>query len=185
MVHLITQRRVDIRTVNGGMTTGTPARAAAQERGMRNVANENIATSGMDLRVAFETKIVVPLHEHLVIDRTVRAVTNRASLPQRFVLVNHHFRLLAMALRAAFILPGKRQAACRFENVRAMRVMALDTIHLPFENRMMLRQFKFGVGIDMALETSVRILAWVHNENTSATSCLDVFAARTVTGLAS
>ena len=67
--------------------------------------------------------------------------------------------LVAMALRATFVLPRHGQPARRFHDVAAVRIMALHAVHVPFDNRMMLRQIKFGVDVEMTLKTGRRILA--------------------------
>ena len=46
--------------------------------------------------------------------------------------------LVAMTLGATFIRAGHGQATGRFEGVSAVRVMALDAIHVAFHDRVML-----------------------------------------------
>lgn len=62
------QPPVDVRAVNGSMAPRAPTRASAHERGVRNIADVNVATRRVHLGVAFETKIVVALDEHLIGD---------------------------------------------------------------------------------------------------------------------
>lgn len=50
------------------MAAGTPARAAAQQRRVRRFTNENFTADRVDLGMALEAKIVVPLHQHFVGD---------------------------------------------------------------------------------------------------------------------
>ena len=65
------------------------------------------------------------------------------------MLENKGTRLLAMALRTGLILPRHRQATGRFENIFAMRIVALNTIHPAFDHRMMLRQVELGVNLQV------------------------------------
>jgi hypothetical protein len=88
-----------------------------------------------------------------------------------------------MALRATFILSRHRQPARRFENVAAVRVMAIHATHVAFDDRMMLWQTEFGVDIEMALETGCRIAAGINDELRAAAG-FNVFAAWTVAGFA-
>lgn len=114
---------------------------------VRDVADENFSRSqrARRLGVTFQTKIIVPLDKHLRIDRAVRLVASGAALAQRFVFERVRFGLLAVTLRAAFIEARHGQPAFRFHDVHSVRIVALDTIHLRFEDGMMLRQVKLGV----------------------------------------
>ena len=70
----------------------------------------------------------------------VRTVAGDAAFAQRRMFKNKRPRLVAMTLRAAFILPRHRQPARRFENVPAMRIVTLHAAHVAFDDWMMLRQ---------------------------------------------
>jgi hypothetical protein len=125
-----------------------------------------------------QTKIGIRLDQQLAIDRAVRIVTGHAAFAHRFVLENKRARLLAMTLRAAFVLSRHRQTTSGFENVRAVRVMALHAIHFVFENGMMMRQLKFRVRFEMAFETRAGIFMRIDDELSSGRS--DMFAAGAV-----
>jgi hypothetical protein len=111
----------------------------------------------------------------------VRRVTYSASFSQGLVLENKGPCLLAVALAAIFILPGHGQAAFRLKNILPMRIMALDAIHMALIDRMMLRQPKLSLDLEMAIVTSRRIFAGVDDELSTTPTCLDVLAARAVT----
>ena len=83
-----------------------------------------------------------------------------------------------MTLRAVLVQPRHGKAARRLENVAAVRVVALNAIHLTFHDRVMLRQTKFGLSLQMALETGARILAGIHNEFATAAPGFDMLASR-------
>jgi hypothetical protein len=156
------------------------------------MSDENLARQGMHLGVAFEAKIVVALDEHFVGNRSMRLMTNRAAFPQRFMLVNHRPRLFAVAFGAALVQPreadrrphGEGGAVRRFEDVRAVRIMALHAIHPAFEDRVMLRQSKLRVNVEMTRKTCLRVTAGINNELASAAR-FHVQAAGSVTGFAS
>lgn len=155
---------------------------------MRNIADKNISAHRVHLRVAFETKIVVPLDEHLVRDGAVRLMTNGAAFTQSFVFVDDQARLLAMALRAGLIQaretsrsPSLKSGAMRrLENVGSVRIVALNAIHPLFQHRMVVRQSELGVHMDMTSETGLWFPARVDNKFAASAPGLHVQAAWSV-----
>jgi hypothetical protein len=97
-------------------------------------------------------------------------------------------RLFAVTLRAILVQPRHRETSGGLENIAAVRVVALDTIHPAFDDGVMLRQVEFGVGRHMALKTSGWFFAWIDDELATSAPRRDVFAAGTMarfaTGLA-
>jgi hypothetical protein len=148
-----------------------------------HVADVNLAAHRLDLCVAAHAKIGIALDEHFLVDRTVRSMANDAAFAHRRMFKNKRTRLVTMTLCATFILSRHGQSARRLENIAAMRVMALNAIHVPFDDRMMLGQIKFRVDIEMTLETGRRILARI-DDKISTTTGPDVFTARSVAGFA-
>jgi len=176
---------MDIRAVHRCVAARAPASALLQQHRVRNVADKNLAARlVLNLRVAFKAKIRVALQEQLAVNRTMRIMADGATLPQRFVFEYKRPRLLAMALGTRFIEPRHGEAARRLENVPSVRVVALNAIHPAFDDRMMLRQIELGLSFQMALETDVRGFARIDDEFPASAARLDVFAARTVAGLA-
>ena len=172
--------------MNGCMAAGRPASAHFEEGSMQHVADVDLSRGRcgtLDLGVATQTEIRIALCKQLSIQRSVRAVANSATFAQRLVLENHGPRLFAMTLRAAFVPAGHGQAGLGFEDVSAVRIMALHTIHPPFNDRMMLRQVKLALNVDVALETSGRVLARIDDEF-GPPARLDMFAAGAVAGFA-
>jgi hypothetical protein len=110
----------------------------------------------------------------------MRLVARRAAFAQSFVLKDETAGLLAMATRALFVQSRHGQAARRFHDIAAMRIVALHAVHLPFANGMMLGQVEVSVNFEMTCEARLRIPARVDDEFASATRG-DVFAAGTVT----
>ena len=128
-----------------------------------------------------QAKVWIAHGEHLAVDRTVRVVTDRASIVQGLVLEHERPRLFAVALSTAFVEPRHRESAGGFENIAAVRVVALHAAHVAFDDRMMLRQMEFGLGFEMALEAGRRVFAGIDDELAAAAG-FDVLAARPVTG---
>lgn len=137
---------------------------------------------GLTLGMTSQTKIGISIHEHFPVYGTVGVVAADAALTQCVMLEHNRPRLFAVTLRAAFIEPGHRESAGGFENVASVRIVALDAIHVAFDHRMMLRQVKFRLGIEMTLETCRRILAGIDDEFAATATRLNVQAARSVTG---
>jgi len=151
---------------------------------VQHVADVDLAGSRawtLNLGMTAQAEIRIALREQFSIQRSVRAVTDSATFAQRFVLENHGPRLLPMTLRAALVPAGHGQSAAGFKNVAAMRVVALHTIHPPFEDRVMLGQMKLAFAVSVALETSSGVLVWIDDEFGPAAS-FDMFAAGAVAG---
>lgn len=142
--------------------------------------------------MTFQAKIRIAFDQQLSIDGPMRVVTNRAPFAQRLVFEHKGAGLLAMTLSAVLIQTRHGQAADRsatgatwwLKDIATVGIVALNAIHLPLNDRMMLRQSKFGLRLQMALKTSARIFAGVDNEFTAAASRFDMLAARAVTRFA-
>jgi len=111
-------------------------------------------------------------------------VTHGAPFSEGFVFENKWPRLLPMALRAVLIQPRHRQPARWFENVAAVRVVALDAVHVTFNHWMMLRHAEFRFRLQMALKTRSWVFSRVHDELTPSATRLDVLASGAVAGFA-
>ena len=159
------------------MAAGAPTGALAQKLGVRLEANINLALGALDLGVAFETKVRVTLYQQLPIHRTMWVVTDRAAFPQCLMFKNEWACLFTMTLSATLVEPCHRQTTARFENVNPVRIMTLDAIHPPLNDRVMLRQIEFSMRLEMALETGSRILSGIDNEPGAPAPGLNVFAA--------
>lgn len=134
------------------------------------------------MRVAAQAKIRIILNKHFAIDRAVRIVANGAAFAHRFVLEHKRPRLVLMTLRAIFVQPRHRESARVFENIAAVRVVALNAIHRAFDHGMMLRQGEIGVNLDVALKTGRGIFSGIDDE--FCVAGFGVPAAGTVTGFA-
>ncbi len=89
-----------------------------------------------------------------------------------------------MTRRAGIIASRHAERAARLVNVHAVGIVALDAVQFPFDHRMMIRQLKSRVGLEMAIETSLGVLAWIYNESPPPSPRRDMAAPGAVTGLA-
>ena len=135
------------------------------------------------LRVAAHAKIGVVINEHFLVDGAVRVVADGATFVHRFVFEDEGPRLVLMALRAALVLPGHRQTPHEFEDITAMRIVAVHAIHVTFNDRMVLGQVEFTLHIEMALKTGVGFFAGIDDELGFAAGA-DMFAAGAMAGFA-
>lgn len=147
-----------------------------------NRARRDSAADG--LRVALEAEIRVGLDEQLAIDGAVRIVANDATFTHRLVLEDDRLGLLAMTFGATFVEPRHREAAGGFQDIRTVRVVALDAVHFVFYDGMMVRQLKLGVSLQMTLKTSRRILDGIENKFPATAASLNVQAAGAMTRFA-
>lgn len=167
------------------VTAGAKAGADLQVSRVIFLSDHDQSARRLCLGVAFQAQIHIPLDQQFRIDRSVRRVTGRASLPQRLVFEDKRARLLAMALGACFIQTRHRQAACRLQDFFAVRIVALHTIHSVLRHRMMVRQVELRVRFEMTLKARLRILARIDDESASPASDTHMLAARPVTGFTS
>ena len=132
--------------------------------------------------MALEAQIVVALDEQLRVDRAVRMVANRAAFAQCLVLEHERTGLIAMALGARLVEPRHGQAGGGFENIGAVRVVALHAIHLAFDDGMMLWETEFRVRFQVAVETRGGVCAGIDDEPAAPAARGDVLAAGPMTG---
>ena len=150
------------------MTTRRPAGAKFHVTGVIDVPNINVAWPARArprcLRMAAKAEIRITNGQQLRIDGAVRIMAGRATFPQRRVLKREWPRLFAVALRAIFIQPRHRQSMCRLPDIHAVRIVALNAIHFPFEHRVMLWKMKFRLCLQVTCKTSLRVLPRINNE---------------------
>lgn len=175
---------MQVAAVDGGMASRTPAGALAQEQGVGNLSDKYFSCGTGRLSVAFQAQIGIALHQQLAIGRAVGVMTRGAAFAHRFMLKNKRTCLLAMTTGASLILPRHRETRAGFENVRTMRIVALDAIHFVLRHGMMLRQAEGRLDIQVTIETGGGILSGIGNKFSAATARLDVQAAWTVTRFA-
>lgn len=163
---------------------GGPARAAFDKVPVRHFADHEIIRRHiwpLHLQMTFQAQVIIALDQKLPIYRPMRPMTRGAPFPHRFVLENKWTALLSMTLRASFIQAGHRKPSSRFHDVVPMGVMAAHAVHVPFDDRMMLRQVEFRMHIEMALKTRRRVLARVYDKTSPSAANAHMFARRSVT----
>ena len=130
---------------------------------MIHLTDEHPIGTGLHLRMATQTEVGITLHQHAAVYRAVWVVTGHAPLAQCLVLEDVRPGLLLVATDANGISLLRAQSAGDLVNVSTVRLVAVDTGHLPLEDAMMVRQGEFAVGRHVALETSLRIGAGIHD----------------------
>src|SRR5213075_2309991 len=103
--------RVCLRTVNGFVATGRPARPLLQSTGVIAVPDENLAVAGLLLEMAFQTQVRAALREHFLIHRAVRRMAGDATFAHRFMLKNKRPALRGVTLQTGSVRAQHRDAA--------------------------------------------------------------------------
>jgi len=172
----------DIGSVDGGVTTGGPAGSLIDEAVVGGGANEELAgrnAGALDLSVATEAEVIIALDEQFGADGAVRLVASDAAFPHGFVFEHFEGALFAVALDTGFILSGHGEAAGRFHDIAAVRIVTLNAVHLAFHDGVPVGEVKLAVHFEVALEAALRVPAGVENELTFGGG-LGMFAAGAV-----
>ena len=116
---------------------------------MVDISNENRPGAGLLLEMALQTKRLVSLVQHPLIDRAVGRVATHATVAHRFVFVNERASLRGMALEAGLVFAKECHAtadqlllpagAASFDGSAHVRVVTIDAAHLAFQHRVMMR----------------------------------------------
>src|SRR5437899_7160018 len=91
-------------------------------------------------------------------------VTDRAALAERGVLEDEGPGLFAMAFGAGLVQPPHGKSTLRLHDVLAVRIMALDAVHLAFGDGMMLGEMKLRLNFLVTLEARLGFLAGIDDE---------------------
>ena len=149
-----------MRTVDGFMTTGAPAGPLAQKvaggRDVSEIADENVAIGCLLLVMAAQAKRLVARNQQPRVHATVRVVAGGAAFAQRLMLEHERSRLCDVALGTDLIgrLEVRPAALSAGGNDGSfMRIVAIRTADLAFEDRMVRRQIELRPFVQMALET--------------------------------
>ena len=167
------------------MATGRPASALLQQRRVILAADEDgtARATRLYLRMALEAEILITLHEQFAVHRTVRLMTNHATLAHRLVFERNWARLLAMTGGASLVHTSYGRSTFRLEDVATMRVVALHTVHPVLEDGMVLGQFELGVRGQVTFQTGGGVFAGIDDE-LPRPAAGNVQAAGAVTGFA-
>jgi hypothetical protein len=139
----------------------------------------------LSLRMAPKAKIGITHGQQLGIDGAVRTVAYSATFAQGSMLEDERSGLLTMTPGAGFVQAGHGQPSSRLHNVQAMRIVALNTIHLPFSDGMVFGKVERGVNVQMTLVAGLWIFPWINNELFPAcTANGNVFTGGAMTGFA-
>jgi hypothetical protein len=135
------------------------------------------------LGVTFQAQIVVPLNEHLLVDRAMGVMAGCAPFPQRLVLKHMRASLLTVTLQTGLILPRDKHAF-RLVYILAMWIVAISATHPSFFDRVAVLEAKQCPSFEMALETCFRVFAGIDDELAAASTYFQVQAAGAVTRFA-
>ena len=138
----------------------------------------------LHLRVASQAEVRVTLGEEFFVDRAVWLMAGGAAVLHRFVGEDEMTRLVAMTGDALLILAGQGNSVGLLENLAAVRIVAIDAVHLPLQHGVMLRQPEIAVLARMAIQAGLRVFAGIENQGRSGFRCLNVEASGAVTGFA-
>ncbi len=184
---LIQQVGVDVGTVDGGVATGGPATATGEEGRVIDGPDDELAggnTGTLNLGMTAKAEIQVRLDQQLRIDGTVGRMTQGAAFAQGLMGKGGGSCLGPMAGGAGLVRARFENGCGRFENIDAVGVMALHTIHPTFDHRMMLWQVELSPGFEMTPEAGIRFPSWIHDEASASPAGFDVLASRSVTAFA-
>jgi len=150
---------------------------------MVDVPDVNPLVDGLGLRVAAQAEVGITGHEQFLIDRPMRIVAGHAAFPHGIVFKHEGPGLILVALGAIFVRLRHGQSPGWFEEVSPMGIVALHTIHVSFDHRMMLGQHKFALHFQMAFKAGGRILPGI-NDELGAAAGFNMPAAGPMTGFA-
>ena len=130
---------------------------------MVHLANKHPVCTGLHLSMTPQTQVGIALHQHAAVYRAVRVVAGDAALAQCLVLEDVRPGLLLVAANAHGVSLLRAQPTGDLMDVLAVWFMTINTGHPPLEDAMMVRQGEFAVGRHVALETSLRFGAGIHD----------------------
>ena len=139
------------------MTSGAKARALWQTSRMPALPSDR---REIDLGMAPQTKIIVPRHEHFLINRAMHLMAGGATLAHRFMIPRKRPALIFVALEAGFVDVFERGGTPGLY-LFAVWAVTVRTAHFPFENRMMIRHAELDFFIGVAGKTGRRIFSGI------------------------
>ncbi len=173
--------------MDGGVATGGRTTATGEEGRVVDGPDDELAggnTGALNLRMTAKAEVQVRLDQQLRVDGTVGRMTQDAAFAQGLMGKCGGPRLGPMTGGAGLVRAGFENGCGRFENIDAMGVMALHTIHPAFDHRMMLRQVKLSSGFEMTPEAGVRFPSWIQDKASASPAGFDVLASGSVTAFA-
>ena len=105
--------------------------------------------------MTLETQVRVPLHQHLVVRRTMRVMAGGATFPYRLVFEDKWPALRHVALRAGITLTRQVEWPAH-HRLPFVRIVAVAAAHLSVRDRMRMRQAEPSFHLQMALEADFR-----------------------------
>ena len=94
----------------------------------------------------------------------MRGMTGRAAFAHRLVFKDKTTGLILMTTGTVFTLESERKILGLPVDVTTMRIVTINAAHFAFRHEVMIRQTKLGMSLEMAIETSLRILPGIDDE---------------------
>jgi len=163
------------------VAAGRPAGSLGDKLGMIAPADEELP-GGLLLKVAADAQILIALRQHLGVHASVRLMAGGASFADGFMLENKGTSLRNVAFPARFTFEGQGGAAT-VNGVGLVRIVAIRTSDLAFEDGMMRSEMELAAFVEVALEACLWTFPGVHDRVAGATA-LRVNAARPMTRFA-
>jgi hypothetical protein len=148
------------------MTASRPAGPAGQEKRVIDIADQNRIVHRLPLEVALKTKCLVAFLEQSLVDRAMRRMASGTTFADCFVFINKRAALRGVTLKANIVLAQKRQPATQdmlshacaptFHGAALVDLVTIRTIHLPFQNRVAMRELKLRANVQVTLEARLR-----------------------------
>ena len=121
---------------------------------MVSIPDENVSGNFLLLEMAFQTERRVAFVEHSLIDRAMRRVADETAFAHRLMLKHEWTALRGVTLHTSVVCAHEsdpaadkrllQTGAAAFDRFAFVRVVAVRTAHLAFQNRMMVRQLKLS-----------------------------------------
>lgn len=136
-----------------------------------------------DTSVTLQTEVGITFRQHLWINGAMNIVTIDATFAYGLMVEHVWPCLLTMTLRAN-IIHSSHVHALWIVNILTMRVVATNTAHSPFFERMMIGKIELRFFINMALETCFRIFTWIDDKLTLTAAGIYMETTGTMTAFA-
>ena len=154
--------------MHGFMAARRPTGATGQETRVVTPTDKNHSRSGLLLEMALQAKRVVPLHQHLLIHGAMHRMAGGAAFAHRLVLEDKGTALRRVAPCAGVRLRCVRERAA-MSGVAFVRIVAVAATHLPFQDRMVIRQVELAALVEMTLKAGLWRLAGIQDRMVCST----------------
>jgi hypothetical protein len=155
-----------------------------------DISDENSAGHLLFLEMTLQTECVVSLVQHSLIDRAMGRVADETAFAHCFMLKHEWTALRGVTLHTGVVRAQEGDPAtdkrllqtgtAAFNRFASVRVVAVGTAHLAFQDRMMVGQLKLSAQVLVTLKTRFGRFPWIDDFALIAAG-RNVQASRTVT----